>query len=352
MQIKTFKGYSTHEVLKRIKKEMGESAIILNSRSEEVNGKKIYTIMAARDLGVEQDKQQQKKRAIDNVENNEVEERWYQEWKYFKEQIYSLIKDSLDIPSLSSRQKTAIRHLEMEGVGQDFIMNLLVLLKRNGRSFMDILNNMIKVIPFDSPKFSDNCHIMVGPHGVGKTATILKLALKYKRENKGARICLVNVDGYQGKGKLLLKHYAELSDFEYKEIHGLKDVAALLSEASEYDRIFIDTPGLKRGMHLDLWWENSPLKLIENCHVHLVLSPVYSREQVDYYLSMFLCDRLSSLIWTKLDEACIYGTMLYTGFTTQIPISLFTYGATLKNSIVVASGPLLWNLVFKHKLPC
>jgi len=347
MQVKTYKGYSTYEVLKRIKEEMGDSAIILNTKTEEVSGKKIYTIMAARDLETQKSEESPKH----TVKKDETEEKWYQEWTHFKEQIYFLIKNSLDIPSLSSRQKTAIRHLEMEEVGQDFIMNLLVLLKKNGRSFMEILNSMIKVSPWDDSKFPGICHVMVGPHGVGKTTTILKLALKYKRENPSARICLVNVDNYQGKGKLFLKHYAELSDFEYREISGLKETAALLGESTTFDRIFIDTPGLKRGQDIDSWWEESPLKLIENPYVHLVLSPIYSKTQIDHYLSMFLSDKLSSLIWTKLDEACIYGTMLYTAFKTQLPLSLFTYGATLKNSLIPAEYFILWNIVFKHKLP-
>ncbi len=345
MQIKTYKGYSNYEILQKIKVEMGDDAIILNSRTEEVNGKKLYIVMAAKDTKSNNIK------TMEEEKSQRPEDIWYREWVEFKEQIFSLIKDSIDIPSLSSRQKAAIRHLEREGVGQDFIMSLICMLKRNGRSFMEILNSLIKVDPFYD--ISDNrlCHVMVGPHGVGKTSIILKLALNYKRQNPDSRICLVNVDNYQGKGKLFLKHYSELSNFQYKELRELRDGATLMAEMGKFDRIYIDTPGLKHGMDLDTWWDNSPLNLLENLKVHLVLSPLFSREQIDHYLSRYLSDRLSSIMWTKLDEACIFGTMLYTCFKTQLPISLFNCGPQLKDPIQPVTRNALWNVIFKHKIP-
>lgn len=346
MQIKTFKGTSNYELLKQIKQEMGDNAIILNTKTEEINGKKIYTIMAAKDI--EDEKSEKPK---EDIPYRESEDKWYREWLYFKEQIFSLIKDSLDIPSITSRQKAAIRHLEMEGVGEEVIMHLFMLLKRNGRPFWDILNSTIKIIPWNNINFTSNCHIFVGPHGVGKTSTILKLSLLYKRRFPDAKICLVNVDNYQGKGKLYLKHYADLSNFSYKEVRGFTDITALLGELSNYHYIFCDTPGLKRDNNLTNWLQDSPLNMIDDKNIHLLLSPSYSRQQIDFFLDRYQSTELTSLIFTKLDESCTYGSMVYAGFKTKIPISLFTIGPSLKDSLLQASYLDLWNLVFKHRLP-
>ncbi|GAB6161869.1 flagellar biosynthesis protein FlhF [Desulfothermus naphthae] len=345
MQVKTYRGHSNYEILQKIKLEMGDDAIILNTKTEKVNGRKIYTIMAAKEVDTSQQKNKEKPR-----EKFKTEEVWYREWKEFKDHIFSLLKNSLDIPSLSSRQKAAIRQLELEGVGQDFIVSLLSLLRRNSKSFMEILNSMVKIIPIDKLIRTKKCHVFVGPHGVGKTSLILKLALRYKRNNPDSRICLVNVDNYQGKGKLFLKHYAELSNFCYKDLNGLRDAAALKADFGKFDRVFIDTPGLRQGMDLDVWWEESPLSMIEDVDTHLVLSPLYSSHQIDHYLARFLSDRLTSLMWTKLDEACIFGTMIYAAFKTQLPISLITNGPQLKNSVYSVDKATLWNLIFKHKI--
>ncbi len=350
MQVKTFTGFSTQEVLKKIKATLGDNAVILNTTTEMKNGRKFYQVMAAVDNSLEKEEE----RLLEGMEGEskrDREERWYIEWNHFKDQIYSILKDTMDLPYLSSRQRTAIRHLEMEGVGEDFIVNLLALLRRNGASFMDILGRMVPVVPWGEEPLQGRCHIFVGPHGVGKTSIILKLALKYRREHPDSRICLVNVDNYQAKGKMFLRHYAELSDFSYREVEGLKEGAVLLGEVGRFDMIFVDTPGLPKGMDFDMWWENSPIKLMEGARIHLVLSPVYSLQQIQHYLNKFQNESLSSLVWTKLDEACIYGSILYSAFKTQLPISLFSYGATLKNSLAVASRPLLWNLIFKHRLP-
>lgn len=346
MQIKTYKGTSNYEILKKIKEEMGDSAIILNTKTEEVNGQKIYTIIAANEI----DNNAQEK-TKEEISIKESDEKWYREWIYFKEQIFSLIKDTLNIPSLTSRQKAAIRHLEMEGVGEDYIMHLLMLLKRNGRSFMEILNSTIKVIPWDESRFQGNCHIFVGPHGVGKTSIILKLALRYKRKFSDAKICLVNVDNYQGKGKLYLKHYAELSNFKYRDVKGFTDITALLGDIHDYDIVLFDTPGLKREADLEQLFSESPLKMLDKKNVHLVLSPSYSRQQIDFFLDKYLSGHISSLVFTKLDESCTYGSIVYTGFKTQLPISLFSIGPQLKDSLTPATSQGLWNLIFKHKLP-
>ncbi len=350
MQVRTFEGFSTQEVLKKIKETLGDNAVILNTTTEIRNGKKLYRVMTAVDNSIKEEEERLLKENLQEGANH-IGEKWYVEWNQFKEQIYSLLKNSMDLPCLSSRQQAAIRHLEMEDVGEDFIVNLLSLLKKNGSSFMEILERMVPVIPWGDESLQGKCHIFVGPHGVGKTSIILKLALKYRREHPGASICLVNVDNYQGKGKMFLRHYAELSDFSYREVEGLKEGAALLGEVAKFDIMFIDTPGLPRRIDFESWWDISPVKLLEGARVHLVLSPVYSRQQIQYYLNKFQDERISSVVWTKLDEACIYGTMLYTSFKTGLPISLFSYGATLKNSLALANRGLLWNLVFKHRLP-
>lgn len=44
MQVKTYRGHSHHEILQKIKLEMGDSAIILNTKTEEVNGKKKFIL--------------------------------------------------------------------------------------------------------------------------------------------------------------------------------------------------------------------------------------------------------------------------------------------------------------------
>ncbi len=346
MQIKTYRGTSNYEILKKIKHEMGDTAIILNTRTEEINGKKIYTIMAANDMN-----NNSLETSPQDTSSKKSEERWYREWIYFKEQIFSIIKDTVDLGSLTSRQKAAIRHLEIEGVGEDYIMHLIMLLKRNGRSFMEILNSTIKVCPWDENRFQNNNHIFIGPHGVGKTSIILKLALRYKKKISDAKICLVSVDNYQGKGKLYLKHYAELSNFRYREVRGFTELTALLGEIYDYDVVLFDTPGLKREQDLDQFFTESSLNMLEKKNIHLVLSPTYSRQQIDYYLERYLSDQISSLIFTKLDESCTYGSIIYTAFKTKIPISLFSIGPHLKDSLTPATSSGLWNLVFKHKLP-
>ena len=90
---------------------------------------------------------------------------------------------------------------------------------------------------------------------------------------------------------------------------------------------------------------------MDNLSIHLVLNPYYSPAQFTRFVEEYKSEQLASVIWTKLDEACTFGSILNMAFASGLPVSALSYGTGLKNSIKAASGDMIWRLLFMRTLP-
>ncbi len=346
MQVKTFRGRSTSEALQQVRQALGSEAVILNTQTLEEDGREVCEVVAA----VEPDGGQSKGSFAEQPGMERSWEAWHNEWNRFKEQLFVLLKPQMDLSRLSPRQRLAIEYLEKEGVGTDLLLRLWERLRdRPEASSLGELAKLIPVKPWQPKSWPQKYHALVGPHGVGKTTSILRLALDHKQRRPSDRICLVNADGHQGKGRLLLKHYAELSDLAYREAEQPTEWGKQIGELGGFDRVFLDLPGVGGGSSSQ--WIDAMGEGFKGLCLHLVLSPVYSSRQLLSYTRELPLHKVSSLIWTKLDEACSYAEMLNIGYATGLPASLLTFSPRLKNSTSAARERILWNLVFKHRLP-
>lgn len=346
MRVKTFRGPTPQQVMQQVKNDLGNEAVILNTKNVTENGSKVCEVLAAVDADSRSDAgAEQAKVAPQGAE-------WHKELSRLKESIYAVLNPQMDLGQLTPRQRQAINYLENEGVTPEVRLEIWRRLRNCPQgSVLRELTGLVGLKPWNSRQWMERVQILVGPNGVGKTSTLLRMALNNRKENPQDKICLVNGDTHQGKGRLLLKHYAELSDFEYREISKPEDWLGLLAEAGTFNRIFIDAPGHD--------WEGSVGRMIQDQGskghldgaVHLVLSPLYADDQFAHYVDTFSASAPQSLIWTKLDEACRFGALVNVGYSSGLPASLLSFGPRLKNSMVAAEDSFFWRLVFKHELP-
>lgn len=345
MQVKTFCGPSTREVLSRIKAELGKDAIILDSQTVKENGQTRCQVTAAIDP--------QQEPATDPVSPAFPGwSEWQRDWAHFKENVFSLIRPHMERDQLNGRQRLILDNLEGEGVNAQVLLKLW----QGFREQPDIppLQQLFKLVatrPWGQESWPLRYHALAGPHGVGKTTTCLRLALHCKRELPQARICLINADLHQGKGRLFLQHYAELSGIEYLEAASPRDWALAARHCASHDKVFIDLPGMSAGLPLDGWLKQRGCTVLKDLCVHLVLSPLFSEKQLEAYLKAYATKALSSLVWTKIDEACTFGSMVNATHDTGLPVSLLSSGPSLKDSLFPAKDRMLWELVFRHRLP-
>jgi flagellar biosynthesis protein FlhF len=342
MQVKTFRGPDTKTVMRRIKTELGSEAVILSTRTVRENGKRVCEATAA-------------------LEPTEAEtmtagngfapgwQTWHQEWSRFKEHMLTLLKPQINFESLTPRQRLVLEYMEREGVSPEAL--LLVWDKFRaapGIPTLKILSALVRNKPLLLEEWPQRVHVLVGPNGVGKTSTVLRLALECKREGV-RRICLANADTDQAKGRIFLRHYAELSGFDYRELSNAQDWLALKRDQHLFERIFIDMPGQGKNQSLVSWMRGGP-ELEEPC-IHLCLSPHYRTEQMTAFRKKYGSPYLSSLVWTKLDESCSFGAIVDQGIFMDLPASGLSYAPGLKNAWAAAREEVLWKVILRHQLP-
>ncbi len=367
MRLKTFRGSDTTSVLDRIKAELGPDAVILGTRHCDDNGQNICEITAA--LEDNPDQQSSEYRAGNNGPHGQKTtdasgrpttpqdpppgwDQWHQEWSQIKEHLVTLLRPQLDLHLLTPIQRQALEYLERESVAAQVILDIYTELKNHpGTSILGPLERMVDVRPWCRENWPERFHAVAGPHGVGKTSALLRMALAVKHEKPSARICLVNTDQRRLQSKLILQHYAELSEFDFAEIQSPLEFAHLVSESDEYDKVFLDLPGLERRQTLERLMGKLGLDAARDLVLHIALSPHFAPGQLKDFERQYYSPLAKSLIWTKLDEACSFGAIVNTAVATSLPISALSYGTGLAETMAAAKHVPLWRLVFKHKLP-
>ncbi|WP_027367776.1 ATPase AAA [Desulfocurvibacter africanus] len=360
MQVRIFRGADSSAALAQVKAELGIEAVILETREVMDNGRKMCEITAAleRNVGMTRAKPSEAYGDMSSVSAltggpGAAAPEWHREWSEIKSCLMSLMGKQLDKDKLSPRQRQALDYLEREGVDPKIGVTLykcLVLDKQT--SLLAALAEILSVRPLTLASWPEKIHCVAGPSGAGKTTTVIRMALAAQQEKPDLRICLVNADDRQARGRLVLRHYCELSGFSYREAGSREDILKLLDEADNFDRIYVDLPGMSGPQVLSERLTLLGLSEVDECAFHLVLSPHYGKPQLDHFLRAFSFARLSSVIWTKLDEAASFGGLINVADSCRVPISAVSWAAGFKDCMAPAENMLLWKLIFKHELPC
>lgn len=350
MRVKTFRGSSAAQVMAQIKKELGPEAVILSNQTKREDGKSICEIMAA----VEPDQDPAGAGADEDIPGAPVrkapQDGWEREWCEMKGHLSALLKPHMDLGSLQPRQKMAMEYLEREGVEEPILMGLFRKLKSAaGASLLAELGHVARVKPYG--QFHEKFQMVAGPTGSGKTTALVRMAITAKRAAPDKRIGILNCDGRGAGGKAILKRYAELSGITYAEAPEPEDFIKVLLACRNFDVIFVDLPALTQGQTLAQWQAERSLALRDDVAVHLALPPFMAPAHYRSLWERYRSPLVKSIIWTKLDEACSFGSLINVAQMTGLPASALSFGPGVVGSMSAAESQALWRLVFSHQMP-
>jgi len=355
MRVKTFRGKNTKAVLDQVKRELGAGAVILSTQSKRENGICFCEVMAAVEHETPGDGAGQSGPGGGASPDSDAREdvmSLKREWGQIKEVLLGLAGDRIDLESLTPLQQQGLRFLEEDGVHRQVVIRLFARLSRDRDcSLLKALSEVVPVRALTPAAFPHKVQAFSGPSGVGKTTQLIRMALAVQKASPKARICLVSADCERGKGRLLLKHYAQLSKMTFREIHGPDDAADVMAALHGFDRVFVDLPAVARGKRLGNVLRELGLAEIPSMDVHLLLSPHYAPAQIDSFLDTYRTAKTVSLIWTKLDEACTFGSIVNAAESCGLPTSALVGGPGLRDAVPLTEAMTLWKLLFKHELP-
>ena len=152
--------------------------------------------------------------------------------------------------------------------------------------------------------------VFMGPTGVGKTTTLVKLATMCAVRN-GLKVGMINTDTYRIAAQEQLRIYADILAVPQEVVYSPGEMAAALKAMSDREVIFVDTAGKRPG---DPQHREDMAALLESVGseaqvllcVAAPVSPRALRDIADHY--SFLADY--GLILTKTDEVSGLGAAI------------------------------------------
>ncbi|MCM3409104.1 flagellar biosynthesis protein FlhF [Metabacillus litoralis] len=376
MKVKKYVAPSMQEAMKKIRAEMGNDAVILNSKSIQTGGflglftKKKIEVIAAMDPDT-QVGQQPKKETKAFVQENTVSQTKFnselanQNTPKPVEKVadHKPLLDEINelkrlVQTISSDEKMELypeplQLLLQKMIKQDIssslrtqIMGELLeywynekgnvtveqLIKKQQELFASRISNL----EFGGISYKKKYINVIGPTGVGKTTTLAKLAAECVLQKK-KKVAFITTDTYRIAAIEQLKTYAKILDVPMEVCYTIEDFKEAKKKLSMYDYVFIDTAGRN---FLEEKYVSDLEKIIdfnEEMETYLVLAATAKSSDMLAVYEQFSVIPISKLIFTKLDETATRGTLFDVMIKTKKGIAYTTHGQDVPDDIEAAT---------------
>ena len=318
MKIKRFRGKSALEVLKEVKRDLGEEALILSSRRVEVNGELLYELTAAVDKKPEDFTRRPREHSDHDLASLKAE--------------ISEIKRMLE--SLFSERGSSNRYIRLLEAG---------LPPEVAREIKDPLSWIrAKVARRKSSPFS-RVQVFVGPPGAGKTTALFKIAswLKYRRE---ARVGVVSLDEKRIGSRAQALRLGELLEIPVI-FASPEDGLRTNSVFSDFEYLLLDTPSWGRAFGEEEL--GGLLEALPYARVQAVIKAVESPREILRFLEELGRLPLEGLVLTHIDRLSLGVTLGFLLEESFPPISFVSLGDKVPEDLARANPEVLERILMR-----
>lgn len=188
-------------------------------------------------------------------------------------------------------------------------------------------------------------YIFVGPTGVGKTTTLAKIAAHLSLD-KQERVGLLTIDHYRIGAVDQLRTYAEIMDLPLEVVYAPRDLNKAMIRLQDCERILVDTAGRATGNSEQMGELSAYIEQLLPAAIYLLISATTRQQDIRLIAESFSRLKYNRLIVTKLDEAAVFGAVLNSVYYTNLPLAYVTDGQRVPEDIKHAGevdlAGLLW----------
>lgn len=178
--------------------------------------------------------------------------------------------------------------------------------------------------------------IFVGPTGVGKTTTMAKIAA-YSLLNQKKSVGLITADTYRIAAVEQLKTYAEILGIPVSVVYNAEDIKEAINQHADKDIVMIDTAGRSHRNKAQFEELKTLIAASEADEVYLVMSATTSSKNCREILNSYEFLTNYKLIFTKTDEVPVQGIILNVKYITDKSLSYITTGQSVPDDIETAN---------------
>lgn len=372
MNIKKFIAPTMPEVMKKVKSELGENAVILNSKVVYNGGflglfrKKNVEVIAVQDEQPLEKIETAKVKVIDALQPKKVKDQSNKEILSELNKLKNDLKTYMDQQRFSldvypEEIQLVLQNLIIAGVDEGIVKHHGDILLQKWRTAQEIPSpNEIKKMShqevinhlssFTYKGIPENTKILsfVGPTGVGKTTTIAKLAAEAVIKEKKS-VAFITTDTYRIAAIEQLKTYAELLSVPIEVVYEDKDFLPAINKFSNYDLIFVDTAGRNYREKKYIEDLNKLYGNVENIITYLVLSISMKEQDMINIIENFLDLNINYFIFSKVDESTSFGVMYNLISRYKLGVAYVTTGQNVPDDIKQATPELIANYVIGNE---
>jgi flagellar biosynthesis protein FlhF len=182
--------------------------------------------------------------------------------------------------------------------------------------------------------------LVVGPTGVGKTTTIAKLAGELVLKRK-ARIALVTIDTYRVGAQDQLRAFADLLDVPMEVASTPAELARVLARFADRDHVLVDTSGRSPADEARLMELKGFCRACPGLSVALAVAGNAGRAEFAAAVERFSILPIEHAIVTKLDECAEPGRLYGCLRRHRLPVRWFGTGQEVPDDLVAADPALV-----------
>ncbi|MGN1386536.1 MAG: flagellar biosynthesis protein FlhF [Bacillus sp. (in: firmicutes)] len=372
MKVKKYNAPTMSSALEKIRAELGQDAVIINSKVLYTGGflgffkKKSIEVVAAVDPEME-------KLEIPTLKNKKVMPQPKSVNLPDKEVFADLVKMPVlssasgmeaeiteikkMVKSLNTTKQIALHEnvqkitelLTEQEISAEVIDDIVLLLsnslEKESLTYAECLEltktfMLTKLPSVELALFQKKFINVVGPTGVGKTTTIAKLAaesaIKY-----GKKIAFITTDTYRIAAIEQLKTYATILNIPIEVAYNLEDFQKATEKFSHYDLVFIDTAGRNFRNKEYVKELRNIIDFEQELETYLVLALTSKQRDMEAIVNQFSLIPITHFIFTKMDETASLGSMFNMVESHNVSVAYVTNGQNVPDDIVKTTSAII-----------
>ena len=373
MRVKRFVADTAQQAIARVKRDLGNDALILHSRPFKEGGflglfaKKRYEVLAAIDNKETMQIPSAAKQPVAEEDEEKQRQLFQPEPTTIMPELEKVKKElseiRMAIEGVTAQVRSGVPATEKAAATADtdatpeeqavadkpdteFTPDTPDTPGTPGTSQKDLDGVLIKTYPIRLGS-RPTVVALVGPTGVGKTTTIAKLAANFALF-EGKSVGLITIDTYRIAAVEQLKTYSEIINLPIEVVYTAADLKHAFQKLLDKQLILIDTAGRSQKnkqqiRELKHFFNGRPLN-----ETHLVLSANTKLEDLLETADSFKELGVNRLIFTKLDETNSLSNVIEVAERLRIPLSYVTTGQSVPEDIEVATFEVIKRYADKY----
>ncbi|MBC5646751.1 flagellar biosynthesis protein FlhF [Christensenella tenuis] len=203
----------------------------------------------------------------------------------------------------------------------------------------DVAANLLKDMlgkpqPIEHTKYKQRVIMLVGPTGVGKTTTLVKLAYMLVYQEK-LNVGVINTDSFRVAAQEHLKAYCEILQTDLLTVYKPDEISDAIKAFQDKDVILIDTAGKVSD---DLGYRKDIEKIVGSGKIddiYVTLSASTSTRVLEKTIENYKFLQKYNVIVTKIDETAYRGVFFYIAKMSGMPLSYVSIGQNVPDDIKV-----------------